>query len=178
MPNWAATRPRLMVVGMAPGMKGANRTGRPFTGDFAGDLLFKTLDQHGFTSGEFGNRADDGLQLVDCSIINVVRCVPPENKPIASEVNNCRRYLLATLKHYADVEVFITLGSVAHNAFLSCFDVRKKDYKFGHGAHHKLPTGQTLLASYHCSRYNVNTNVLTPDMFSDVFGAAREILNK
>lgn len=179
VPNWAAPQPKVMIVGMAPGMKGANRTGRPFTGDFAGDLLFDTLITHGFAEGVYGNSADDGLVLNECAIINVVRCVPPQNKPTASEVNNCRRYLEATLAHYRDdVEVFVTLGSIAHNSFLSCFDVRKKDFKFGHGAAFALPTGQTLLSSYHCSRYNVNTSVLTPKMFGDVFSRVRELLSK
>ncbi|TDQ66118.1 uracil-DNA glycosylase family 4 [Maritalea mobilis] len=178
VPNWAAPNPRVMIVGMAPGLKGANRTGRPFTGDFAGDLLFDILLQNGFAAGEYGNSADDGLALVDCAIINVVRCVPPQNKPTAQEVNNCRRYLLATLKHFSDVEVFVTLGGIAHNSFLTCFDVRKKDFAFGHGAAYELPTGQKLIASYHCSRYNVNTNVLTSQMFDDVFKTVRELLSE
>ncbi|MCF4098158.1 uracil-DNA glycosylase [Maritalea mediterranea] len=177
VPNWAAARPRVMVVGMAPGMKGANRTGRPFTGDFAGDLLFQTLIRQGFAAGTYGHDAQDGLSLIDCAIVNVVRCVPPQNKPTAQEVNNCRRYLQATLKHFSEVEVFVTLGGIAHNAFLSCFDVRKRDYPFGHGIKHELPTGQRLLASYHCSRYNVNTNVLTPEMFDEIFRRARQLLS-
>ncbi|VAV97033.1 Uracil-DNA glycosylase, family 5 [hydrothermal vent metagenome] len=163
---------KFLVVGMAPGRGGANRTGRPFTGDGAGDLLFKALAKHGFAKGTYDRRADDGLQLLDCMITNVVRCVPPQNKPIALEANNCRPFLLSRIAHLPQLTTLLALGHIAHNSVLTTFGVRKKDYKFGHCASHQINIDGrklTLINSYHCSRYNTNTGRLTEQMFDQVF---------
>lgn len=158
----------LLVVGLAPGLKGANRTGRPFTGDYAGDLLYSTLDKYGFSSGRFQARPDDGLRLIDCRISNAVKCVPPENKPTPSEINTCLSFLAGELKA-APPRVILALGLIAHNAVLSAFKLRKVSYRFAHGARHALPSGMVLFDSYHCSRYNTNTGRLTTAMFHSVF---------
>jgi uracil-DNA glycosylase len=168
---------RLLIVGLAPGLRGANRTGRPFTGDYAGDLLYDTLGRFGFASGTFAARPDDGLALIDCQITNAVRCVPPENKPLPVEVNTCRQFLSAKLKHMPRLDAVVVLGRVAHDATLGALGVRKVSYPFAHGARHVIErNGRPALDifdSYHCSRYNTNTGVLTPEMFRAVFASVR-----
>lgn len=177
VPNWSAPQPKLMIVGLAPGLRGANRTGRPFTGDWAGDLLYQTLAKFGFAKGQYGQSSDDGLELIDAIIVNAVRCVPPENKPIGAEINACRPFLTATVQKNTDIKCVVALGGIAHNSFLTVFDVKKKDHPFGHGNKHKLPNGAILLDSYHCSRYNTNTGRLTEQMFEDIFAQARTIVD-
>ena len=171
---WGATNAKLMVVGMAPGMAGANRTGRPFTGDHAGDLLFETLTRAGLTRGTYDRSPNDGLELIDTIIANVVRCVPPKNKPVAEEVNNCRPFILATLEAQREVKTFFALGRIAHDAFLTTLGLRRASFPFAHGAQHDLGDGRALIDSYHCSRYNTNTGVLTTPMFENaLFSAAK-----
>ncbi|MFP6742724.1 MAG: uracil-DNA glycosylase [Alphaproteobacteria bacterium] len=164
----------LLIVGLAPGMRGANCTGRPFTGDFAGDLLYATLQTFGFCQGEYGASAADGLQLVDCRITNAVRCVPPENKPVAAEVNACRPFLIHEIETLSNLRIILALGALAHNAVLRALGYKQSAAKFAHNARHDLPNGLVLADSYHCSRYNTNTGRLTAAMFHDVF---REIRN-
>jgi uracil-DNA glycosylase family 4 len=159
----------LLIVGLAPGLKGANRTGRPFTGDYAGDLLYATLLKFGFARGRYDRRTDDGLRLVDCRITNAVRCVPPENKPLTEEIAICRRFLEVELTSLVRLEAVLALGTVAHGAVLSALGLRKSRFRFTHGALHSLPSGPLLADSYHCSRYNTNTGRLTTAMFEAVF---------
>lgn len=159
---------RLLIVGLAPGLKGANRTGRPFTGDYAGDLLYATLRKFGFARGDYGRRADDGFRLLDCRVTNAVRCVPPQNKPLTSEIAACRRFLAAELGALGRLEAVLALGAVAHGAVLAALDLRRSRYPFAHGALHALPDGPLLADSYHCSRYNTNTGRLTVAMFESV----------
>ncbi len=165
---------RLLIVGLAPGLRGANRTGRPFTGDFAGDLLYATLDAFGYSTGRYDARPDDGLQLVGAAITNAVRCVPPQNKPIGAEMRQCRPYLTATIARFADLKAILALGRIAHDNVLSALGHRRADYKFAHNARHDLGP-YALHDSYHCSRYNTNTGRLTADMFQDVFRAIGRI---
>ncbi|MHA1109088.1 MAG: uracil-DNA glycosylase [Alphaproteobacteria bacterium] len=167
---------RLLVVGLAPGLRGANRTGRPFTGDFAGDLLYATLGEFGFAEGDYGQRADDGLRLVDCRITNGVRCVPPENKPVGAEIKACRPFLVSEIAAMERLSIIVALGTVAHTTVLAALDCKRSAYKFAHGAMHRLPDGPVLADSYHCSRYNTNTRRLTTDMFRSVFAAIRDAL--
>jgi uracil-DNA glycosylase family 4 len=168
-----AKHARLLIVGLAPGLRGANRTGRPFTGDYAGDLLYETLLAYGFARGHYDARADDSLALVDCMITNAVRCVPPENKPTPAEIATCRPFLterLATLPRLAAV---VVLGRIAHDSTLSALGGRKAAFPFAHGARHDVRAGLALFDSFHCSRYNTNTGKLTPEMFRTVFAAVR-----
>jgi uracil-DNA glycosylase len=168
---------RLLVVGLAPGMKGANRTGRPFTGDYAGDLLYATLLKFGFAQGSYKADPKDGLRLIDCRIANAVRCLPPENKPQPIEFTACRPFLQAELAVMAEVKVILALGKGAHDQILRALTVRPAGaYPFIHGRLHALPTGLQLADSYHCSRYNTNTGRLTTEMFHDVFGKIRDVL--
>jgi uracil-DNA glycosylase len=169
-------RVRLLVVGLAPGVRGANRTGRPFTGDYAGDLLYKTLGDFGFASGTFRARPDDGLTLTGAAITNAVRCVPPENKPLPVEIGNCRPYLAATLASFAHADAIVALGKIAHDSVVRAAGLPASRLPFAHGAVHRLPSGQRLFDSYHCSRYNTNTGVLTEAMFRQVFAAVRSYL--
>ena len=162
----------ILLVGLAPGMRGANRTGRPFTGDFAGDLLFKTLDRFGLSSGTYKADPNDGVTLTGIRIVNAVRCVPPQNKPTTAEINTCRQFLIEDMTAMKKVRVIISLGRIAHLSTLKALGLREKDYPFGHGATHRLPSGQMLIASYHCSRYNTQTGRLTETMFFDVFDRA------
>jgi uracil-DNA glycosylase len=155
----------LLVIGLAPGLKGANRSGRPFTGDFSGELLFKCLHKIGWTNDKNENRPDDGFKLTACRVTNAVCCVPPQNKPTAAEINKCRPFLLARIAGMKNLRVLMALGRIAHDTTLRTFGLRLVDYKFGHGALHRLPNGLTLVDSYHVSRYNVNTGVLTEQMF-------------
>ena len=169
---------RLLVVGLAPGLKGANATGRPFTGDYAGDLLYATLAKFGFTRGDYGARTDDGLALADARITNAVRCVPPENKPMGAEIRACRRYLEAEIAAMPRLAVILALGTIAHNSVLAALGRRRSAHPFGHGVVHPLPGGPALVASYHCSRYNTNTGRLTTEMFEAVFAAICTRLNE
>lgn len=159
---------RLLIVGLAPGLRGANRTGRPFTGDFAGDLLYSTLARFGFSSGTFDARSDDGVELVGAAITNAVRCVPPENKPVGAEINTCRDFLSETIRRFDRLEAIVTLGTIAHQSTVRALGLRVKDYPFSHGARQKADN-YTLFSSYHCSRYNTNTGRLTEEMFLSVF---------
>lgn len=163
---------KLLIVGLAPGLKGANRTGRPFTGDWAGDLLYPTLLKFKLGRGAYGAEASDGLQLTDCRITNAVRCVPPENKVVGAEVNACAPYLLAEIQAMPNLKAMIALGTVAHNAVLKVLGLKRSAHKFGHCAQHDLGNGVVLTDSYHCSRYNTNTGRLSEEMFHDVFRAA------
>lgn len=167
---------RLLIVGLAPGLRGANRTGRPFTGDFAGDLLYDTLARFGFASGKYDARADDGLRLNDCRITNAVRCVPPKNKPVAAEITACRRFLVTELDVAGGLEIILALGRIAHDAVLRSQGLPAGAAKFAHGAFNMLPNGVGLADSYHCSRYNTNTGRLTEVMFHEVFAAIRSRL--
>ncbi len=165
---------RLLIVGLAPGLRGANRTGRPFTGDFAGDLLYDTLIRFGFASGCYDRRADDGLELVDCAIVNAVRCAPPQNKPTPHEIASCRAYLSQSIAALAGLRIVLALGRVAHETALRAFGARTARFPFAHGARHApQPGGPSLFDSYHCSRYNTNTGVLTEAMFRQVFASIR-----
>lgn len=161
----------VLIVGLAPGLKGANRTGRPFTGDWAGDLLYPTLVKFALASGNYGAEVSDGLALTKCRITNAVRCVPPENKVIAAETTACRPFLIAEINAMENLKTIISLGLVSHNAVLQALGEKLSAYKFSHGAHHDLDNGLVLVDSYHCSRYNTNTGRLTPKMFEDVFKA-------
>ncbi|WP_416355981.1 uracil-DNA glycosylase [Aureimonas phyllosphaerae] len=172
LPREGAETVELLVVGLAPGVRGANRTGRPFTGDYAGDLLYATLKRYGFATGEFEARPDDSLELRGAAITNAVRCVPPENKPTGAEINTCRRFLTPTLDALPRLRVLVTLGRIAHDSTLRALGVRLKDAPFRHGGEHEAG-GYTIVSSYHCSRYNTNTGVLTTAMFEAVFEAAR-----
>ena len=166
---------RLLIVGLAPGLRGANRTGRPFTGDYAGDLLYATLGELGLARGTFDRRPDDGLELVGCVIVNAVRCVPPQNKPTPAEIATCRTYLRLALDRLTQLRSIVALGRIAHESLLRTFGLRLAAHPFAHGARHSLGDGKPkLFDSYHCSRYNTNTGVLTPAMFRDVLSAARD----
>jgi len=171
VPAWGDPDAALAVIGLAPGLKGANRTGRPFTGDYAGDLLYATLLKFGLATGAFEARVDDSLSLRNVRIINAVRCVPPQNKPTPAEIRTCRQFLIATLEE-APPRAYLALGRIAHESLLTALGERKSRFPFGHGAEHALTGGAVLFDSYHCSRYNTNTGVLTTAMFEDVVGRA------
>jgi uracil-DNA glycosylase len=171
VPNWGDASPGLMIVGLAPGLKGANRTGRPFTGDYAGDLLYATLRKFGLAAGLYDKRPDDGLALEGVLIANAVRCVPPQNKPTGDEIKTCRPFLAATVAVHKP-RAFLVLGRIAHDTLLTTLGEKRSSFPFAHGAEHQLASGARLFDSYHCSRYNTNTNVLTTAMFEDVVGRA------
>lgn len=177
VPSFGGCDGRLLVVGLAPGLRGANRTGRPFTGDYAGDLLYATLGKFGFAHGRYEARPDDGLSLIDCRITNAVRCVPPENKPVPAEIATCRQFLLAELSALPRLRAIVALGTVAHDSVLSALGERRAAFPFRHGALHRLGRGTLLADSYHCSRYNTNTGRLTPAMFEAVFAEVRRYLD-
>jgi len=166
---------QLLVVGLAPGLRGANRTGRPFTGDYAGDLLYSTLIDFGFARGVFEARPDDSLQLVGTAITNAVRCVPPENKPVGAEISTCRRFLTPTLQRFPKLRAVLTLGAIAHQSTVRALGGKVSAYPFGHGAVGEIGRLR-LYSSYHCSRYNTNTGVLTEAMFRAVFSDVRTFL--
>jgi len=170
-------RARLLIVGLAPGMHGANRTGRPFTGDFAGILLYGTLHRFGFSNRAESVAVGDGLELVDCRISNAVKCLPPANKPEPAEIKTCNSYLADELRASPDVRVILALGLVAHKATLMALGLKQAALAFGHGARHELPDGRVLIDSYHCSRYNTQTRRLTAEGFHDVFRAIRAELD-
>ena len=172
VPSFGDPNGRLLIVGLAPGMQGANRTGRPFTGDYAGDLLYATLLEYGFAKGVYQARPDDGLTLVDCRIGNAVHCVPPQNKPLPAEINTCRPYLVGKIETMPNLRAILVLGRVAHDSTLKALGLRAAAAPFAHGAVHQAGTLK-LYDSYHCSRYNTNTRVLTPAMFRSVFANVR-----
>ncbi|HEX4533280.1 MAG TPA: uracil-DNA glycosylase [Rhizomicrobium sp.] len=164
VPTYGSADARLLVVGLAPGLHGANRTGRPFTGDYAGDLLYATLLKHGLARGTYGADPGDGLELVECAIANAVRCVPPENKPIPAEINTCRQFLVGQIEAMPNLRAILALGKIAHDSVLTALSLKKSAHPFKHGVRYEA--GKiSLVASYHCSRYNTNTRVLTPEMF-------------
>ena len=168
---------RFLIVGLAPGMHGANRTGRPFTGDHAGILLYQMLHKFGFSSQDESLAADDDLRLTNCRITNAVKCLPPDNKPVGAEINTCNSFLVNELKGLPESSLVLALGGIAHRAIVKAFAMRQADYKFAHAAVHDLGPIR-LLDSYHCSRYNTNTRRLTTEMFEAIFAQARELLDK
>jgi uracil-DNA glycosylase family 4 len=173
VPSFGALDARLLIVGLAPGLKGANRTGRPFTGDYAGELLYGSLTRHGLARGTYGARADDGFELIGVRISNAVRCVPPENKPLPVEIKTCRQFLTAEIDAMPNLKAILALGQISHDSVTSALSIKKKDHRFAHGARYESAK-VTLLASYHCSRYNTNTGVLTEAMFDAVMAASKE----
>ncbi len=175
VPSFGDPQAQLLIVGLAPGLRGANRTGRPFTGDYAGELLYATLIKFGFARGEYRAGPNDGLQLVDALIANAVRCVPPANKPIPAEIKTCNPFLSAQIESSPRLRAIVALGRIAHDATLAALSQRRAHFPFGHGATHDLGRIR-LFDSYHCSRYNTNTGVLTPQMFEAVFASARKFL--
>jgi uracil-DNA glycosylase family 4 len=177
VPSFGDPDGRLLIVGLAPGLQGANRTGRPFTGDFAGDLLYATLLEYGFAEGSYQARPDDGLTLIDCRISNAVRCVPPQNKPLPAEISTCRQFLSRATAEMPRLRAIVALGRVAHESILKVLGLRSSAAAFAHGAMHQA-SAVKLYDSYHCSRYNTNTGVLTPKMFRNVFAAVRAELYK
>jgi uracil-DNA glycosylase len=177
VPGFGPREARLAVIGLAPGLRGANRTGRPFTGDFAGGLLYDTLAEYGFARGRYGARPDDGLELIDCRIVNAVRCVPPENKPTTGEIANCRPFLKQDLADMPNLAAIVALGRIAHDSIVVALGERPAAAPFGHGQIHQV--GElTIFGSYHCSRQNTNTRRLTPEMFRAVFAAVRAKLDE
>jgi uracil-DNA glycosylase family 4 len=175
VPSFGPATARLLIVGLAPGLQGANRTGRPFTGDHAGVLLYDTLSRYGFTTGTYAARPDDGFALVDARISNAVRCVPPENKPTGTEITACRDFLKATIAEMPHLLAIVALGRIAHDAAVVALAARRSAVPFAHGAAHAIGRLR-LFDSYHCSRYNTNTGVLTTEMFHSVFAQARAFL--
>jgi len=173
-----AAQVRLLIVGLAPGLRGANRTGRPFTGDYAGDLLYQTLLSYGFAHGHYDARPDDGLTLTGCMITNAVRCVPPENKPTPAEIATCRPFLAERIATLPQLTAIVALGRIAHDSTLAALGARKAAFPFAHGARHQVRPHLTLFDSFHCSRYNTNTGKLTPEMFRSVFANARSQLDR
>ena len=176
VPPFGPREARLAIIGLAPGLRGANRTGRPFTGDFAGGLLYKTLAQYGFARGEYAASPDDGLALIDCRIVNAVRCVPPENKPTPAEIANCRAFLKQDLADMPNVAAMVALGRIAHDSTVVALGGRPAAAPFAHGQTHRIGD-VTIFDSYHCSRQNTNTGRLTPEMFGAVFKAVRAFLD-
>lgn len=176
MPPFGAPDARFLIVGLAPGMHGANRTGRPFTGDHAGVLLYELLHKYGFSTLDHSESADDALTLLDCRITNAVKCLPPDNKPVGAEINTCNAYLANELRLLPKRAVVLALGGIAHHAIVKALGKRQAEFKFGHGELHDLD-GCQLLDSYHCSRYNTNTRRLTTDMFDAIFANVRELLD-
>ena len=175
VPGFGDMQARLLIMGLAPGLKGANRTGRPFTGDYAGDLLYPTLLKFGFAVGAYKADPNDGLALKDALISNAVRCVPPQNKPLGEEIKTCRQYLSAQVAALPRLQIILALGGIAHRSVVASFGERQVDFPFGHGNTRKIGDGLTLIDSYHCSRYNTNTRRLTTPMFERLF---EDIRNK
>jgi len=174
VPSFGPLDARILIAGLAPGLQGANRTGRPFTGDWAGDLLYATLLKHKLAKGEYDERIDDTLELVDCRIANAVRCLPPQNKPEPSEIKTCRQFLKSELESLPNVKVILALGKIAHDSVCDTLGVRKALHPFKHGVSYDIGKFK-LISSYHCSRYNTNTGVLTTAMFEDVVGNAKKL---
>ncbi len=177
VPSFGDPAPKLLVVGLAPGMHGANATGRPFTGDWAGDLLYKALGAHGFTCGTYGGTKDDGLTLQGAMITNAVRCLPPENKPVGAEGAACRPFLTDQIESLPSIKAILTLGKISHDNTVRAMGLRLKDAPFGHHTVNELPEGRRLYSSYHCSRYNTNTKRLTEEMFFAVFADIRSFID-
>ncbi|MEN9709709.1 MAG: hypothetical protein RIQ68_2117 [Pseudomonadota bacterium] len=175
VPSFGDQSARLLIVGLAPGLRGANRTGRPFTGDWAGDLLYETLIEQGFAKGTYDERPDDGLKLIDCRITNAVRCVPPQNKPTPAEINTCRAFLVSSFGEMKNLRAIVALGRIAHESVVRALGSKLSAMPFAHGAVHEAGELR-LYDSYHCSRYNTNTGVLTPKMFKDVFKVVKKDL--
>ena len=178
VPSFGPEDAELLIIGLAPGVTGANRTGRPFTGDWAGDLLYATIDKFGFSTGTYDARPDDGLKLKRAMITNAVRCVPPQNKPVGAEINQCRPFLAARIAALPNLKAMICLGKISHDSTVRTLGLKLKDYPFGHGTHYDVEfEGRplALISSYHCSRYNTNTRRLTPEMFEDVFAMAKKV---
>jgi uracil-DNA glycosylase family 4 len=185
VPSFGDKNAQLLIVGLAPGLKGANRTGRPFTGDYAGLVLYSALKKHGLAEGEYVPElvkntewevvSSDGFRLKDCRVTNSVRCVPPDNKPEPQEIRNCRKFLSSEIYAMNNLKAIISLGQIAHKAVIQVFDLKQSQYKFAHGAVHKLPALK-LINSYHTSRYNINTGTLTQQMFDDIVLTAQEII--
>jgi uracil-DNA glycosylase len=175
VPDFCGANIKLLIVGLAPGLQGANRTGRPFTGDWAGDLLYETLFDFGFATGVYAENANDGLQLINCAITNAVRCVPPQNKPTPAEITQCRPFLQNTIASLPQLKVIVSLGRIAHESTVRALGFKLKDAPFAHGAKHELGL-LTLVNSYHCSRYNTNTGKLTRAMFRDAFEMVRRVV--
>ena len=175
VPAWGDPAAWLAIIGLAPGKHGANRTGRPFTGDYAGDLLFETLSKMGLAQGTYGSTTDDGFKLDGVIIINAVKCLPPQNKPTAAEINHCRQFLSRQEAELPRAQTFIALGRIAHDSFVRHSGGRLVDFPFAHNRRHELPDGRTMIDSYHCSRYNTNTGRLTSEMFEAVFKQAKDL---
>jgi len=175
VPTFGELSSSLLIVGLAPGLQGANKTGRPFTGDYAGDLLYKTINKFNFSKGKYAGTIDDSLKLKDCTITNAVRCVPPKNKPISEEINNCNNFLKKTIENHKNLKVIIALGLIAHKSIISALNSKQKLYKFKHGNKHKIDN-LILIDSYHCSRYNTNTGRLNQEMFEKIFFEAKKEL--
>ncbi len=175
VPTFGELSSSLLIVGLAPGLQGANKTGRPFTGDYAGDLLYKTINKFNFSKGKYAGTIDDSLKLKDCTITNAVRCVPPQNKPISEEINNCNNFLKKTIEIHKNLKVIIALGLIAHKSIISALSLKQKLYKFKHGNKHKIDN-LILIDSYHCSRYNTNTGRLNQEMFEEIFFEAKKEL--
>ena len=175
VPTFGELSSSLLIVGLAPGLQGANKTGRPFTGDYAGDLLYKTINKFNFSKGKYAGTIDDSLKLKDCTITNAVRCVPPQNKPISEENNNCNNFLKKTIEIHKNLKVIIALGLIAHKSIISALNLKQKLYKFKHGNKHKIDN-LILIDSYHCSRYNTNTGRLNQEMFEKIFFEAKKEL--
>jgi uracil-DNA glycosylase family 4 len=178
VPPFGDTQARFLIVGLAPGMHGANRSGRPFTGDHAGILLYETLHEFGFSSHRESVSVDDQLTLTNCRITNAVKCLPPDNKPVGAEINTCNQFLVNELAALPDNSILLALGGIAHRAVIKAIGGRQADYKFAHAAEHRIDDRLLMLDSYHCSRYNTNTRRLTTPMFREVFARAREILDQ
>ena len=175
VPTFGELSSSLLIVGLAPGLQGANKTGRPFTGDYAGDLLYKTINKFNFSKGKYAGTIDDSLKLKDCTITNAVRCVTPQNKPISEEINNCNNFLKKTIEIHKNLKVIIALGLIAHKSIISALNLKQKLYKFKHGNKHKIDN-LILIDSYHCSRYNTNTGRLNQEMFEKIFFEAKKEL--
>ena len=177
VPSFGDPDPKLLIVGLAPGMHGANRTARPFTGDWAGDLLYSTLDKFGFSEGSYGGEADDGLTLKSALITNAVRCLPPQNKPVGAECAACRPFLTEQIRSLRNLRAIMTLGKISHDNTVRALGLKLKDYPFGHHKIYEVERGIKLISSYHCSRYNTNTKRLTEEMFHGVFKSLKNAVN-
>lgn len=177
VPSFGALEATLLVVGLAPGLKGANFSGRPFTGDYAGDILYPALLKHGLAKGEFGAHKDDGLELVGTRITNAVRCVPPQNKPVGQEMTMCRDFLKDEIAHMPNLKAILSLGRIAHEAVVKCFGQKPKDFVFKHSAKHQIAPNIKLFNTYHTSRYNVNTRRLTVEMFDEIIAQLKKSLS-
>ena len=178
VPPFGDNNPALLIVGLAPGMHGANRTGRPFTGDYAGVLLYETLYRFGFANGAVSRDRDDDFKLIDCRITNAVKCLPPENKPTTAEIRQCNAYLASELQQLGSQAIILALGKIAHDAILRAYELKLSAMKFAHGARHRLPDDSLLIDSYHCSRYNTQTGRLTEAMFHDIFRTIRTLVDE